>query len=485
MRRHVFCKQTSARRVFGFMVLCLMLLARPTGLLAAATTDSEPATTEKVTFDQDVAIEHMKELEQRMYRLAELLREEEPDDSARLMMGVRQARQQLIIEQMKQANDLLDKLDLSNATAEQLRVIHKLESLRKLLLTADLDLEVKLQELRDLRSLQRNLDALIEHETQQREQTRRAEDDENADMADLSDREERNRDSADQLAQNPSASPSASSALTDASGSMGKASEQLSQSQPNPAGEQQEQALEDLDKARSSLSQSEQQLLEELQPLVRDRVIENLGAMLAQEQRVREATEQLASGVAEGQLASGVAEGKRQAELAVRALGPNQVDITDLADSTIMLIEETRFSVTLPVALGAVRDQMPPISDDLSAGRADEELVYAEKQVENDLEDLLNAMKEARRQQKNAGQSGQCQSCGGDKNKLLAEVKLLRLMQLAVNRETGKVNQALAADPSERLGDRIVQLQIRQEQVRNATDVLHAMTCEDCLREAN
>ncbi len=466
----ITCMQ--AHRFVIALVMAMLIFAWADPLTGATTTEPETRTAEEVKFDQDVAIAHMKELEERMYRLAELLREEEPDDSARLMLGVRQARQQLIVEQMKQANELLSKLDLTNATAEQLRIINKLEGLRKLLLSADLDLEVKLQELRDLRNLQLSLNTLIERETQQREQTQKAEGDPDRDMGDLEEREERNRESAEQLAQSPSASSQASSSLANAAGSMGKASEQLSQSKPKEAGEQQEEALEELNNAQNALTQSEQELLEELQPLVRDRVIENLGAMLSQEQRVREATVQLAPAVAEG---------RRQAIQAVRALSPSQVDVTDLADDTIMLIEETRFSVTLPIALGVVRDQMPPISDALAAGRADEEVIYAEKQVESDLEDLLNAMKESRRMDKNSGQPSQCKSCGGNQNKLLAEVKLLRLMQLAVNRETGKVNQALADKPSDDLAERIIQLQIRQEQVRNATDVLHQMTCQDCL----
>jgi len=44
----------------------------------------------------------MQELTERMYRLGELTREAEPDDSARLLLAVRKARESLIIEQMKE-----------------------------------------------------------------------------------------------------------------------------------------------------------------------------------------------------------------------------------------------------------------------------------------------------------------------------------------------------------------------------------------------
>lgn len=440
---------------------------------ASSSTAGDTSLAERVRFDQDKAIAHMKELQERMYRLAELLREEEPEDSARLMMGVRQARQQLIVEQMTEATELLAKLDLTNATAEQLEIIRKLEELRKLLLSADLDLEVKLQELRDLRAAQASLNRLIEKETSQREMTERAKGDADADTEGLAKKEQANRDTAEGLSKTMSGTPESASLVSGAAGSMGSASKKLGDAKPGEASKDQDDALEQLEEAESKLAEAEQKLLEDLQPLVRDRVIENLGEMLAQEQRLREATEALSPGVAEG---------RRQALLAVRGLSPNQDAVAELAQSTIDLVEETRFSVALPPALGAVRDQMPPIGEDLSAGLADDSVIYAERQVEKDLEDLLTAMKDSRRSSKRNGQS-RCQSCGGDMNKLLAEVKLLRLMQVAVNRDTDKLNEerTQGVGSTQRIDERIGQLHGRQGQVRSATEKLHGMTCQHCL----
>src|SRR5687768_2584091 len=98
---------------------------------------------EKLQFLQKNAQAQLQELQERMYRLAELTREAEPDDAAKLLMAVRKAREQLIIEQMKEAYDLLGQSDLADAVEEQKRIIVKLEELKKLLLAANADLQMQ------------------------------------------------------------------------------------------------------------------------------------------------------------------------------------------------------------------------------------------------------------------------------------------------------------------------------------------------------
>src|SRR5690242_13202767 len=54
---------------------------------------------ERIQFLQKNAAAQLQELQERMYRLAEMTRDAEPDDAAKLLMAVRKAREQLIIEQ--------------------------------------------------------------------------------------------------------------------------------------------------------------------------------------------------------------------------------------------------------------------------------------------------------------------------------------------------------------------------------------------------
>ena len=73
----------------------------------AARSDRPVTAEEKIKFEQDKAHAHMRELEGRMFRVAELLRPTQPDDSARLLMGVTRSREQLIVEEMREASELI------------------------------------------------------------------------------------------------------------------------------------------------------------------------------------------------------------------------------------------------------------------------------------------------------------------------------------------------------------------------------------------
>src|SRR6188472_2521414 len=123
-------------------IVALMLLGIVTPLSAGPvgpTTQVTPA--DQIQFQQKNIQAQMQELEERMFHLAELIREMEPGDSAKLIMAVRRAREQLIVEQMKEVLELISTKDLSKASEEQKQVLKKLEELKKVLLAADLDLQ--------------------------------------------------------------------------------------------------------------------------------------------------------------------------------------------------------------------------------------------------------------------------------------------------------------------------------------------------------
>jgi hypothetical protein len=70
--------------------------------------------------------------------------------------------------------------------------------------------------------------------------------------------------------------------------------------------------------------------------------------------------------------------------------------------------------------------------------------------------------------------NGQC-NCKGDKNKLLAELRVLRMLQVRVNSQTQQADQERSAqsDLSPELRDKIATAKDGQEQVRKATDEIH------------
>jgi hypothetical protein len=447
----------------------------------AARSDRAVTPEEKIKFEQDKAHAHMRELEGRMFRVAELLRQTQPDDSARLLMGVTRSREQLIVEEMREAAELIGTLDLNKATAEEKELIAKLEELKRLLLTNDLDLELKLEQLRKIREAQDSLAKLTARERQQHAQTKplasNPKNNPNT-LAGLKNNEHRNQRSGEDLEQlikriGPTAAPAAG-AMNGACQSMGSACSGLGGGQCKSASENQGKAIEKLNQAAVALREAESQLKKEIESLARQRVIENLTKMIAQQKQVREATRRLVPRVAEKQ---------RQALLAVRQLAPLEETIAGLCRSSIELVEITQFSVVLPSALGSIEGDMNTVADALRDGKADDELVATQKRIEADLQALLDAMKEAA----NATYPSRCKGCKCDKNKLLAEVRMLRWMESGLNRDTLVVDRSKLANkiaPNEATS-RTHDLGRRQEEIRKITARLHSMTCPHCLEEGD
>src|SRR5580704_10299438 len=230
------------------------------GLNPAARSDRPVTPEEKIKFEQDKAHAHMRELEGRMFRVAELLRQTQPDDSARLLMGVARSREQLIVEEMREAAELIGTLDLNKATNEEKELIAKLEELKRLLLTNDLDLELKLEQLRKIRAAQDSLMKLTARERQQLAETKplasNPKNNPNT-LAGLKNNEHRNQRSGEDLEQlikriGPTAAPAAG-AMGAACLSMGGACAGLGSGQCKGASECQGKAVEKLNQAAVAL----------------------------------------------------------------------------------------------------------------------------------------------------------------------------------------------------------------------------------------
>lgn len=444
----------------------------------AAARESVPEN-ERIQFDQEKAEAHMRELEGRMYKLSELLRETQPEDADRLLLGLQRAKENLIVDRMVDASELLSSLQLDKATREQQEIIEKLEELKRLLLTADVGLQIKLQQLRRLQDARAALDQLIRKEMGQNELTESL-DEKTAspeEFETLESGERRNERSAEDLVQQlrglGSLAAAAAASVDAASGDIGAAGNALGQSMAADAAEEQDEAIEKLNRAAAELAEAERNLQAELEALVRQQVMENLVEMIAQQIKVRETTEKLSERATARQ---------RQAVLSVRHLADDEERILALAEESIDLCELTEFSVAFPPALRAVAEVMERVVESLANGNAGRTVVADEKQIESDLKDLLAALKQASRpmlanQNNNNPQLGQ----QGNLNKLLGELKMLRLMQKSLHSETARVDSLLAeqsgaADDRRR---RAEPLSGRQKEIRELTQRVQQEYADD------
>lgn len=461
-------------------VLCLLLMGAlllPSVAHAQAIKGEEATEADGAKFQNERARQHMLELEQRMFRLAEMLKESQPEDAQRLVMGVERSREKLLVQRMDDVSDLIGGLELNEASTKIEAVIGELQAIKKLLLTADLEAAIKQEQLRKIKEAIEAIEAIEAQEAENQGQSDKlaeSGDPSAAAMEGVGEAEKRNQEATDRLSdkvgninpQDPSLAE-AQKALGEASGKMGEASDQLSQGgSPSGASQSQGDARKKLDDAKKKLEEARDKLQEELEKKIRGLVVDNLRAMLKQQTQIREQLE-LVSDEADS--------GDARAIVQVRSFAAPEQEIIVLAEETIELCELVEFSVALPPALSAVRDRMIYLVDDYSAGLGGPAVVMATKQVEKDLEALIDAM-----EMSNANQDPKDQDPkeGNPReqeqreiNQILAELRMLRIMQVATNENVVRLEQARVAGdlPQSVLRQREEATRDQQDRVREAT----------------
>ncbi len=119
---------------------------------------------DSIGFTQENVASQMTELEERMFRLSEALRSLEPENASRLSLALKFSREELILHQMKETQKLMREAQLSKAETEVRELLAKLEHLRSLLLAEDLDFQMKLARLRQMRETLSQLERIVKEE---------------------------------------------------------------------------------------------------------------------------------------------------------------------------------------------------------------------------------------------------------------------------------------------------------------------------------
>lgn len=553
---------------------------------------------EVLSFRQAKVAAEMTELEERMYRLSEALKALEPENSSRLMLGLKFAREELILHQMKDAQAMLGKASLNEAAVEEKQLLSKLQRLHDLLLATDLDFQMQMEKLRQIREVLRRLDKAIKEEDRERTDSKTTAEKQKeleglrkkrASLDELITRQKGHIDVADKLANadKPAADEAATPAqlakeqtktqvgakelataaaqagkeaknlivaeeemanaaealdknqvadavppqkealaalekereeneqamqkleeeikqanfaamqrdqaqnrqlsegitqmvrdlgesgagalgeMLRAGTSMTNAEGQLGNQQAEPASEQQQQAVDSLKYAKEQLEDEAEKLLEQLRAEVKRRVMEGLTLMLEKQVVVRESTELVGPKAAAG---------SRQATTALVGLGKSEGRIVEMANELITLVEETEFGIALPAALLMVRDAMADVQASLAEGDGSEKVVNAERQIEADLAALLDAMKQlpSSKMSNRKAQRGGQRDRQRELNRLIAELKMIRLLQLRTNQRTNEVDESRTGleTLSAALKERIEAVADQQDFVRDATERL-------------
>ena len=526
---------------------------------------------DSIGFTQENAAAQMTELEERMFRLSEALRSLEPENASRLGLALKFSREELILNQMKETHKLLKEAQLGKAETEVRELLAKLGHLRNLLLAEDLDFQMKMARLRQMREALAQLDRIIKEEKRELAWSRLA-DEQQAGLARMKaqrttldtlvrsqkdlirdtkaaiqkegeadrkaareanrDRETNLRASAAGLAADPlfatldpphlkQADPHLGDAVTHlgtadgdaavaaeekalealqkeldrfgeratkaeqavaeaefkkfeqdqlknrkatntlaavsarlgdagvalqkdlirASEPMESAEGDLAKAAARPAAADQLAALKLLSKSREGLARSLEGLLTEVRSELQSRIVAELTEMHEAQMSIREVTEAQAPRVAQK---------SRSAFILVASQSGKEAELVEKTDQLSALTEETEYGIALPTALRVLSRQMKAVQGALKEGDASPRTVALEKRIEQDLLGLLEAMRRlppTTPPPPGTPLPSDPRARERELNRLVAELKMIRLLQVRLDDDTVQVDKSRPTTP--------------------------------------
>lgn len=404
-----------------------------------------------INFTQQNVAAQMTELEERMFRLSEALASLEPENASRLRLALKFSREELILAQMKETQGLLKDAQLGKAESEVKELLAKLEHLRQLLLAEDLDFQMKLARLRQMRETMARLDRIITEEKRELAWSRQAvellalpaESERKAEAAPgrflkLAADQNKNRAESDALA-------AASARLGDsgvplqkdlihAASAMQSAESDLAKTAAEAAARNQREALRHLLKSRGELNKATETLLVEIRSELQSRVLGELSDMEEMQKEIRETTEAQAPRVAKQ---------SRTAEMLVAGLSKRQAELGDRVEQFVLLTEETEFGVAMPTALRVLARDMRTVQTRLAERDASPRAIQLEKRVEEDLKSLIEAIRRVPPTSPPPPGSRlptDVKARERELNRMIGELKMIRLLQIRLNDDTQEVD---------------------------------------------
>lgn len=254
--------------------------------------------------------------------------------------------------------------------------------------------------------------------------------------------------------------------LIRASGSMSKAESSFGAMNAGDADAAQGEALASLKYAREQLNAEAEKLLNRLRNELKKRTLEGIIQMLEGQVTIRENTERLGPKVKDG---------ARAVITAVTGLATSEGKLMAIGEGLTALVEETEFGIALPAALRSITDGMNEVKERLAAVDASEDVIAAQRQIEEDLQALLDAMKQLPSQSDGEARKGGGNAGARERqlNRLIAELKMVRMLQVRVHRDTKDVDGKRPVDLKDLttlIKRKIESLQDRQEDVHDVTE---------------
>lgn len=254
--------------------------------------------------------------------------------------------------------------------------------------------------------------------------------------------------------------------LEQAGEKMDRAADELDQDQREAALDQQNQALEQLQQAQAELEERLRQLREKEEEYL----------LTALESRFRKVLEQQYAILQGTQAIVKIEPEKRLPQHSAQAIDLSQQQATLALDVASMqrLLEEEGSSVAFPQAVALVYDDMQLVARRLANQQLNPLTVSIEEDLIEAIKEFIDALnreleQKKQEQQKNQQQAGQPSPQQSDEKALidqLAELRLIRSLQVRINRRT--MQFAESEDPADDQAEMIRQLSRRQAQLQES-----------------
>ncbi len=202
----------------------------------------------------------------------------------------------------------------------------------------------------------------------------------------------------------------------------------------------------------------------EIRSELQSRIIAELTEMHEAQGGIREITEAQAPKIAQK---------SRSAIILVAGQAPKEAELVEKTDQLMALTEETEFGVALPTALRVISRQMKTVEGWLKEGDASPRTVTQEKRIEQDLLGLLEAMRRlppTTPPPPGSPLPTNLKDRERELNRLIAELKMIRLLQVRLDDDTIVVDKSRPNDPVLPLPLRreIEALKAGQEEIRDS-----------------
>ena len=246
---------------------------------------------------------------------------------------------------------------------------------------------------------------------------------------------------------------------------MQKALEDLKKQDRNQASRHQDEALKRLLEAKEKFEEILRQLREEEKKLTLTALEARFRKMLSLQLLVYNDTVNLAK------------TGQRKDDAfpaRAKQLARNEDEIVQEVAKALLLLREEGSSVAFPEAAEAIREDMVSISQRLDRADPGELTQTIEQNVIEALEEMIDAMQKELEKAKEKDQQGQPSEGEKEPDPLvddIAELKMLRSLQLRINRQTKKLGRLIdgeqASEPE--VVDQLQTLSRRQSKIQQAT----------------